>query len=201
MPASADSLSSLERRAWRSNFDDGLFEMLLGSMLLLLWAGTVVSNNRLLYPFFLGLPGVFVLIKYFVVVPRAGAARFSRPRRQRKALGAVVLATSAILGTVVTVLFALDGSAAEWLRAHPIVFEAGFPLMVVAVFSALAALNDMPRIHVMGVVMALAFGVHLWLHQGWGFLVGGALLCIPGLALFTRFLREHPVVNDGGNAP
>lgn len=189
---SSDRLADLERRAWRSTFDDGLFDLLLGSMLVLNWLASVVPNDRLLYPFFIALVGGYVIVKRYVVLPRAGLARFGAPRRQRKAWSVAVLFASALLGLVMMLLVSSGGAAAAWLRTHPIVFEAGFPLLVVAVFSALASLLDVTRIHAIGVVMALAFGTQLWFDRAIGFLVGGAVVCIPGLVLLLRFLRRHP---------
>lgn len=188
----ADSLANLERKAWRSNFDDGLFDLLLGSMLLLNWLGTVVPNDRLLYPLFFALVGAYVVVKRLVVLPRTGMARFAAPRRQRKVLSMGLLLAPLLLGLVVMILTSMNGAAATWLRAHPIVFQSAFPIMVAFVFSGLASLLEVPRIHVIGVIMAMAFGVDLWGDSAAGFLVGGTLVCIPGIVLFTRFLRRHP---------
>lgn len=188
----ADRLADLERSAWRSNFDDGLFDLLLGSMLLLNWLGGVVPNNRLLYPFFFALVGAYVVVKRMVVLPRTGVARFAAPRRQRKVLSMALLLAPLLLGLAVMVLTSLSGTSAAWLRAHPIVFHSAFPLMVVLVFSGLASLLEVPRIHAIGVIMALAFGVDLWRDSATGFLVGGVLVCIPGIVLLTRFLRRYP---------
>jgi hypothetical protein len=193
--ARLDNLANLERQAWRSNFDDGLLDLLLGGMLLLLGIASMVPNDRLLYPFYFGLVAVYVTLKWRVVIPRAGLVRFAAPRRRRKALTMGVLLSATILGTVVMVLLTMDGAAAAWLRTHPIVFEAGFPLMVATVFSALAVLLDVARIHALGVVFALAFGIRMWFDMGIGFLAGGAMVMLVGVALFARFLHTHPVMS------
>lgn len=187
-----DRLADLERSAWRSTFDDGLFDLLLGGMLLLNWVGSVVANSRWLYPFFFVLVGAYVVAKRVVVLPRTGVARFAAPRRQRKVMGMGLLLAPLLLGVVVIVLTSLNGPAAEWLRAHPVVFQSAFPLMVVLVFSGLASLLEVPRIHAIGVIMALAFGVDMWRDSSAGFLVGGILVCLAGVVLLTRFLRRYP---------
>jgi len=189
---SPDSLAELERSAWRSTFDDGLFDLLLGSMLLLNWLGNVVPNNRLVYPLFFALVGAYVVAKRRVILPRAGVVRFAAPRRQRKILSMGLLLAPLLLGTVVMILISTDGTAGAWIRAHPIVFESAFPVMVVLVFSGLALLLEVQRIHAIGLVMALAFGLDLWRDSAIGFLVGGLLVCIPGFVLLARFLRRHP---------
>jgi hypothetical protein len=187
-----DRLADLERSAWRSTFDDGLFDLLLGGMLLLNWAGSVVANSRWLYPFFFLFVGAYVVAKRLVVLPRTGVARFAAPRRQRKIMSMGLLLAPLLLGVVVMVLTSLNGPAAEWLRAHPVVFQSAFPVMVVLVFSGLASLLEVPRIHAIGVIMALAFGVDMWRDSAIGFLVGGILVCLPGVVLLTRFLRRYP---------
>jgi len=187
-----DRLADLERSAWRSTFDDGLFDLLLGGMLLLNWAGSVFGNSRWLYPFFFLLVGAYVVAKRIVVLPRTGVARFAAPRRQRKIMSMGLLLAPLLLGVAVMVLTSLNGPAAEWLRAHPAVFQSAFPVMVVLVFSGLASLLEVPRIHAIGVIMALAFGVDMWRDSAIGFLVGGILVCLPGVVLLTRFLRRHP---------
>ena len=189
-----DSLANLERRAWRSNFDDGLFDLLLGGTLVLNGIASLVPNDRLLYPFYFVFVGVYVTLKWRVVHPRAGAARFAAPRRRRKILSVGVLLAAAFLGTGEMVLLSMNGAAAAWLRVHPIVFAAGFPLMILAVFAALASLLDFPRGHAMGVVIALAFGTQLWFDRSIGFLVGGAVVTLLGIGLFVRFLRTHPTM-------
>ena len=191
MPAHS-SLADLERSAWRSTFDDGLFDLLLGSMLLLNWLGSIAPNSRLLYPFFFALAGAYVVAKRLVVLPRTGVARFAAPRRQRKVLSMGLLLAPLLLGAAVMALTSLNGAAAAWLRTHPAAFQSAFPLMVVLVFSGLASLLEVPRIHAIGVIMALAFGVDLWLDSATGFLAGGILVCLPGIVLFTRFLRRYP---------
>lgn len=201
MPTATDALTTLERRAWRSTFDDGLVDLLLGAMLLLNWIGSLVSHSRILYPFFFGLIGVFWVLKWRVVIPRAGVARFGPVRRQRKLIAALVLLAATIAASAVTAVMMTHGALAAWMRAHPAAFEAGFPALVVAVFSALAVLLDVARIHVIGLAVALGFGVDLWLGSGIGFLVGGALVSLAGGVRFVGFLRSHPrLSSDAGNA-
>lgn len=197
MTTPTDSLAGLERRAWRSTFDDGLFDLLLGTMLLLNGFGSVVPNSRLLYPFYFVLIGVFWVLKWRVVLPRAGAARFAPARRQRKALAALVLLVATMVGGGATTVMVVGGGAAEWLKANPVVFEAGVPALVIAVFSALALLLDVTRIHLIGLAAAVGFGIDLWRGSGAGFLAGGALVSIVGLVLLTGFLRSHPRPDAG----
>lgn len=204
MGVEPDSLAGLERRAWRSTFDDGLIDLLLGAMLLLSGLGSVVPNSRLLYPFYFGLIGVFWILKWRVALPRAGAARFAPARRQRKAVAAAVLLAATIAASGATAVMVAGGAPAEWLRGHPVVFAAGFPALVVAVFSALALLLDVMRLHLIGVAAAAGFGIDLWLGSGIGFLAGGALVSLMGLVLFAGFLRAHPrpdTGTDGGVLP
>jgi hypothetical protein len=193
-----DSLSSLEGRARRSIFDDGLFEFLLGTMLLLLGIATAVPDDRLLYPFYFGLIAVFWVLKWRVVLPRAGVVRFASARRQRTVLAVAVLLASTMLTSAVTALLAMGGGAGAWLRAHPVVFDAGFPLLMVIVFSTLAVLLEVARVHAIGVVFALAFGVQMWVGQRIGLLVGGGLVSLAGLVLFVRFLLTHLRLTAGG---
>jgi len=199
MPVTAN-LASLERRAWRSTFDDGLFDLLLGSMLLLNGLGSVVPDSRVLYPFYFALIGAFWILKWRVVLPRAGAARFAPARRRRKALAAGVLLVATIVGSAATAIMVMGGPAAEWLRAHPAVMNAGFPALVLAVFSALALLLDVARIHLIGVASAVGFGTDLWLGSGIGFLVAGVLVSLIGLRLFAGFLGSHPRPDPGSGA-
>ena len=193
-----DSLTDLERRAWRATFDDGLFDLLLGSTLMLLGVSALLPSERYTYPLFFVVVGVFWILKRRVVLPRTGVVRFAEPRRRRKLIGTAVLGASALLGVAATVVFALGGDGARWLREHPIVFEAGFPAMVVAVFAALANLLDVRRVYVIGLVFAASFGLHMQLDETGVFLIGGAIVMLPGIVLFTRFLRDHPPLDAGG---
>lgn len=191
-----DSLTDLERRAWRATFDDGLLDLTLGATLLIMGVSRMVPNDRWLYPLFFGVVAVSWILKRYVVLPRTGIVRFAEPRRQRTVASTLVLGASALLGVAVTTVFALGGSGAEWLRTHPIVFELGFPVMVLAVFAALASFLDVRRVYFIGIVFAASFGVHMQLNDTRAFLVGGAAVALPGIVLFARFLRSHPKLDE-----
>jgi len=194
----ADSLSDLERRTWRATFDDGLFDLLLGATLLIMGVSGLLPNDRWLYPLFFAVIGAFLALKRRVVVPRAGVVRFAQPRRQRKVLSTFVLGACVLLGVVATMVFALgDNATSRWLTTHPIVFDAGFPLMVLVVFAALANLLEVRRIYLIGIVFAASFALSMQLDDVRVFGIGGALVMIPGIVLFTRFLREHPPLAEG----
>ena len=189
-----DSLTDLERRTWRATFDDGLFDLVLGATLMIIGVSRLLPDDRWLYPLFFVVAGAFLVLKQRVVIPRTGVVRFAEPRQQRKLLSTVVLAASSLLGVVAMAVFMLDGDAARWIREHPRVMEAGFPVMVFVVFGALAHLLEVKRIYLIGLVFAACFWLTTLLHDTSVFLVGGALVMVPGIVLFTRFLRAYPLL-------
>ena len=203
-------LKELERRAFRATFQDGLWDMFVGVVVLafalipLLDAlGDFWSSVVFLPIYLLGWLG-FQAGKKHVTLPRMGAIQpgSARKAKLRKITGAIALAlgTFAALGFVVIALQQANVRLADWL------FPALMGLLALAGFSVGAYFLDLPRLYGYGVLAGLAAPVGELLyrhagaaHHGWPvtFGISGGAIFIVGVVLLARFLRAYPVVREG----
>jgi len=201
-------LKELEKKAYRSFFKDGIWDVYLGLLLLamggapallaigatMVWAaaaGLLLSSLGVAF-FFAG--------KKYLTVPRLGAVQFGPARTLRRKKTSLVLACSALVGIALLALTATRSLPSLGLAGVPtvaIIFAAN----CLIVFSLGAYYLDFDRLYVYGLLYAVAFPLAVVLTEHWGaaagFLVAYALSAVPmivvGVSLFVRFLREYPV--------
>lgn len=203
-------LRNLEKRTFRTLFEDGLLDINI--------AGVVASMALLAFPpeedtgrwaryglFMVGLLAstlIYQLGKKFITGPRMGQVVFGPARRRRKATLAAIL--GAIVG--VQVLFVL-GSIVLWNnpdlaarlgwtgtpdRERLIVSMIG-ALFVGPSMALMAYFNDFTRGYYIAVLLSLGVFLLIWFHSSLMMMAAAALIFIPGVVLFVRFLRKYPL--------
>jgi hypothetical protein len=197
-------LKQLERKAWRSSFQDGLLDIYLGLLLILLsipalLPGIFTSELRE-YAGYVGFALVALLFywwaKRYVSAPRMGRARFGRARKARQTRATVVYGVSAV-GGVIVLLLALawrsgaSGGGSPWLGAREL-FAFGIGFWMVLVFGLGSYFTDFDRGYLVGALYALAFGGTILMDEPALFAFCGAILVLVGLVVFGRFLRAFP---------
>jgi hypothetical protein len=201
----AMDLKTLERTAWRSYHQDGLWDLYLG---LILWALAIflgggldaVENDlwRLLaYTVLIG--GAFLIFwagKRYITAPRLGRVKFGPARKRRMLHLALILGGFTLVTVVLVILTATAKSNNTSLPPGlPVYLFAG--LFVGAVIATIAWFNDYPRGYYIAGIYALCFGLgEYW--QNWSiFWLGGLLVLTPGVVLLIRFLRQYPSPEPG----
>jgi uncharacterized membrane protein YccC len=197
-------LKQLERRAWRSSFQDGLLDIYLGLLLVLLsipalLPGIFTSELRE-YAGYVGFALVAFLVywwaKRYVTAPRMGRVRFRATRKARQTMAKVVYVGSA-LGGAMLLLLALawrsgtPGGGSPWLGT-PELFALGIGFWMMLVFGLGSHFLDFRRGYLIGAVYALAFGGTILLDEPVVFAICGAVLVCVGLIVFIRFLQTYP---------
>lgn len=201
-------LKELERRAFKATFQDGLWDIYLGLMLLpmTIWFVLVIPRDLpdilvigtmmvlLLLPY-LG----FWLSKKYVVAPRLGYVRFGKGRQKKRKKIGLVLSLSVMISAILVIMTAtatIPELAILPLWTVPVGIM-GIKLIIV--FSLLAYYLDFPRAYLYGWFYALAI-VELVQKMGTeaAYIVLAPLfalvMIILGSILFIRFLRSHPSV-------
>ena len=193
-----NSIESIEREAFRSFWNDGLLDVMLGLAVLLIgiswWQNIAVLGAVF--------PAVCVSIWFplrkRLIEPRMGYVEFSGPREVmarsfKFGLGGFFAGTM-MLGVMIYVLLNNDilPPAAEWI--------AGFPLLLIAIPAVLFALfTQCKRFAVYALVLFIS-GVEMVI-QGWephvGLIASGVFILVVGMFILLRFLGNHP----GGNHP
>ncbi len=200
----------LERRAFRTTFEDGIWDIFLGLMLLLMGTGPILSGyeelSLTLIGGVLGLFGVAVFLGFFlgkklITLPRIGRVRFGEERRRKLRKTTLVLSLSVLAGLVAFFSYFLPRLTGLDLGPYfPIIL---FAVNCVVVFSLAAWYLDYGRAYLYGWLYAAAFplGLLLMAYTAFGFhIVYGvfaALMIGTGVVLLVRFLRDNPVPRPG----
>lgn len=211
------SLKELERKAYASFFQDGVWDLCFGIFLLSFGVGVAISRLPITWGYvvpdlhvitlslYVLSMAVLVAGKRYITVPRLGRVRFGAARRRRLGSSVLVLLGSALLGAIVFLLVGGKGIPESWQSAVP----SGLLLFAVnalVVFGLLAYFLDFRRLYGYGVLWALAFpaseavAAHTALSRASAFLLTtgafSAVMLITGLVLLLRFLRDYPLAAE-----
>lgn len=209
------NLKKIERNAFRSTYQDGLFDIsissVVGSMALLMFI-LVRDDSPWLYLVlaFLGILAgqlVFWAGKWFVTLPRMGQVKFGEARRKRNKYLALILVVVVLIQVGIVLLtsgaWVIPGWGDKLQELFPDLNTSILPvaalgaLFVGPSMLAIAYFIDFPRGYYIALVMTLGTFLMIWFWQPL-IQVGAALLIfIPGLILFVRFLRQYPHVPAG----
>ena len=203
-------LKQIERKAYRSTFEDGLMDMLLGAII----ASTGIYMFRPDSGYspinIIGMVLIFVVLqllyqagKKYITQPRMGQVRFGPARKHRRKTMAIILGVIVLVQAILVVLTSvgwlipaiceklfgsIDGYSSERLVVAALgSLFVGPPMLV------MAYMTDFPRGYYIAVLMALAVFLMILTNQPIYSLVIGAIIILPGLVLFIRFLRKYPL--------
>lgn len=203
------NLKELERKAWRSVFQDGLWDIYLGLLLMALAIYALLSKTKLpeaqQMVIYIGLMALSMLVlwagKRFITLPRMGRVKFGPRGKTRRRKAAVLLAISVLVGALVSIVtsLALKGNLSDGLPLH-LVVPAAWALNMLVLFSLGAYFLDYDRLYLIGVLYALAVPLLIWLDEFAGIKLGFIALAVPagiilivGLVVLVRFLRDYPL--------
>ena len=204
----AINLKELEKKAFRSTFQDGLWDIFLGIILMAMAVNTLLSRIGVseleTMAVFIGLEVVAIIVliagKKRITVPRIGHVKFSPKRRAKLTKVRLVLALSVIVGLVAFV-------AATAMRGNPsaimspgILFPLGWMVNALIVFGLMAHFMDFPRLYIIGILYAITLPIDSALHELAGikityivFGIPAAIILVMGFVILSRFLRDHPL--------
>lgn len=200
-------LKAIERKAFRSVHQDGLWDIYLGGLLLVLSLTFAIPESGKGELTYIGLAllgvlimfSIFQLGKKYITVPRMGQVKFSPERQKRK-----ITLTWIMGGFVLVTLTIFLYSVYVWNVADSVKpnFAPSLERAIVATIAALIAgcstivisyFKEFTRGYYIGVLMGLGFFFTLWLDSITPIIAAGALILLPGLVLFIIFLHQHPL--------
>jgi len=203
-------LKALERKAFRSTYQDGLWDINLG--LIVIGMAIFVFRPEEGYSALniLGLMAaclvanlIFWAGKKFITVPRLGQVRFGEIRKQKARTLAIIMAVFVLVQGGIVLLTALSWRNPELGAKILSVLNAGDmerlavatvgSLFVGPSFILIAYFNDFLRGYYIAILMALAVFLMILFNQPIYPLVIGGLIVAPGLVLLVQFLRQHPL--------
>ncbi len=212
MQAQDIDLKRLERKVWTSFFEDGIWDIYLGLLLLALAVGAFFTDVGLTeqYSIF-GHIGVVILALFFlwlgkrlIILPRMGTVHFGPRGRARITKAQIILAISCFLGLAA---FMLVSSAIANVSARQQIMDFIFPSFwvttMLVVFSFAAFFLNYRRLFFIGLMYATAVPAdkimrHL-LHIDLTVLAFGVpalAILIMGFIVLARFLKKYPLLHE-----
>jgi hypothetical protein len=204
-------LKNIEKKAFRATHQDGLWDIYIGgvvlSMSVLAYSTASEAFPLLRFGLFLAGLGLSYLIfwagKKYITTPRLGQVKFG-PRRQRRKLtlvfvltGIVLLQVIILVGTILlwanpewTARLGFTGSDPDRERLLVAVIGA---LFVGPSMALISYFNDFVRGYYIAFILSLAVFSLIWFGQPIYLVIAGLVIMVPGVVLFVRFLREHPL--------
>lgn len=198
------NLKEMEKKAWKSCFQDGLWDIFLGFILL----GFGIA------PFIEEITGITYLISYiillslgfilfysgkkYITIPRIGNVKFGPKRKIKKIKVVLILAISVIFGLAAILLTQTD------LIPYNIdisIWGIIFAINALIVFSLMAYYLDFPRLYIYSIFFATSIFIveTSSSHVGStydnviGFGMFGVVVVLVGLLHLTRFVRRYPL--------
>ncbi len=201
------NLKQIERKAYRFTYQDGLWDIYMGiivvgisqyvhrpesgySAINIIWFVLTFAVGQIIY--FAG--------KKYITVPRMGQVQFGPIRKQRGKIMAIILGIVVLIQVAVVMLTTIS-----WLNpvfGKELFGDVNQGRLAVAALGSLfvgpsmlliAYMNDFPRGYYIGILMALAVFMMIYFNQPTQALIIGALIILPGVVLFIRFLRKYPI--------
>jgi hypothetical protein len=182
-------LKQIQRKVYISYFQDGLWDILLG-VLLVGW------GLMLTYDFVSVIGGIWVAfylivlgLKRWLTYPRAGYIKMAGARRQQ--IKMVILGVVLFLAGLAVFFLFMTEMRPAWFSEY---FMFMFGAMFAVVIAMLGFWWRVARWYVYAVMVLIAFIAHQWLEAplNLAFIVPGVIIVIYGLGLLVRFLRRYP---------
>lgn len=198
------SLKEAERKAFRTTYNDGLWDIFLGCFFLIFVIAPYLSaslgdfwSSVVFLPFW-GLVYLSIwLVRKYVVMPRIGLVKFGRTRIKRLAKFTLVMLLVNIFALILGFV-----AASNFGRVPGQMMSIIFGLILLIGFSIAAYFLDFSRLYLYGLLVGFSPLVGEWLwnlgyvtHHGFPVTFGAAsgLMIFVGLAVFIRFLMHNPV--------
>lgn len=194
MPAEID-LKKIERKAYLSYHQDGLWDIFLGIFFLgvgiFMFLNTVYLMGGLIAVF---VPGA-IIIKKWLATGRLGYVKFGPGRqaqeKRSKAKLSMLLTLTMILGIITFYAFTGNSEWQTWIRNLGII---PFGFVLALVLGAVGLLFEMKRfVLYAGLILAVFIAGHLTDSDPPAyFMLLGIIFLIAGLVMLIRFLRKYP---------
>ncbi len=202
---------ALEKKAFRSFFKDGIYDLFLGLILLSFgmplifnefgWLDYVTRRLPLLIPILLNVGALllFVFGKKYITLPRLGVAHFGKTRKRKMRHVKLLLVISALIGVAVFFL--------SLFKVFPVGGKTGIPLPLLIfsinallVFSFAAYFMDFTRLYLYALLFAISMPLAIWLRNNtemdypslWVFTLTAGPMLVIGSVVFIQFLTQFP---------
>jgi hypothetical protein len=199
-------LKDLEKRAWRSTFQDGLWDLYFGLLFIGMGIYTIPQlfglDNTLILIMILfiwdfSLVPLLIIGKKLITIPRMGFVKFGRKRVVKKVKLAIFLLF--MVGLNVIILFLPKSGLNIRLNAFTTMLIIG-TLFITVPICVIAYFLQFERLYLIAIMGGLGLSlaellrpiVGSPLHYIITFCTIGGIITIWGIVIFVRFLKEYP---------
>jgi hypothetical protein len=205
-------LKQLERKVWTSFFEDGIWDIYLGMLLLAMGVGAFFSDfgisekaQMIIYVLLVGGALLFLWLgKHYITVPRIGRVVYGARAKARKTKTILILAISVLVGLIA---FVIAGLSARGALPQSVPVGLLLPGIwvgnMIIVFSLAAYFLHFNRLYLIGVMFAICFPLDILLkellHLDLTFVAFGIpamVVLIMGVVVLARFLRKYPIPSE-----
>ena len=204
------NLKEIERKAFRSTYQDGLWDLYFG-LIVICMAVFVYRPSTGYSPMNIIMAlcamavayALFWVGKKYVTLPRMGMVRFGPERKRRKLIMVIVLGVVVLFQVILFLFTLMVWTNPEWgARYKGLLPDNNIMDLIVASIGALfvgpsmilvAYFKDFTRGYFIAVMIALAVFLMLLLNQPIYPIIIGILIALPGCFLFLRFLSKYPL--------
>lgn len=202
------NLKELEKKAYRLNFKDGIYDIAWGALLISIAIAPILREIIYLgYIIFLVIPAPLIILlgKKYITLPRIGIVKFNQKRRKaqkRIMLISSILVPLTILLVILTAMGIFPGNLGAMLGGYAIPVGAG--VFAIVLLSVTAYLIDYPHCYIYGIIIGLGIPIADILHNTIGppldnlltFGITGIILLIFGIATLSKFLQKYPIPKE-----
>lgn len=192
-----ESLKQLERRAYRSTFEDGIYDIQFGLIFLILSSISLLASAGIsrfaaytlfIIPILLPLAG-----KRLITIPRMGAVEFGEKRKSKRRVALVIAA--AVLLLMLPLIIAIAGKGVSGIVGWQLVALLALPVLAVGVYAM-----DFPRLWIYAALLIAGIAESEFLITRIGrpyndlvaFGLPGVVIVSIGLNLLVRFVQKYP---------
>jgi len=201
----------MEKKAWRVNFEDGIFDIYFGIIIISLVPHLIfieilpIPINFLLGPIIIGFAlAFFILCKKYLIKPRIGTVKYGRKRKIRKMKTAIILSINVIALLILFLLRISDfwdnlniPNSVEILLIQLIFVT--LPLCLVAY------ILQYHRLYIIAVLMGSSFFFAELISNFitppinilFVFLIIGGLIILMGVFSMIKFTKKYPLEKEG----
>jgi hypothetical protein len=204
------NLKELERKAFRSTYQDGLWDLYYGlivtCMSIFVYRPESGYSPLNIVLAMSAMGAAYILFwagKKFITLPRMGQVKFGARRKKRRLTMVIALSITVLIQVAFFVFTLLVWSNPELgAKLKGIIPDGNVMDLVVASVGALfvgpsmvlvAYFTDFPRGYFIALMMALAVFLMILLNRPIYAIIIGVVIALPGVVLFVRFLQKYPL--------
>ena len=183
------NLKEIERKAWTSYFQDGLWDIFMGLLMLTMGIRDLTDNVWFTW-IVLGAVLVPIVGKKLITIPRIGRVKFG-PARKAKQWKLMAVVGAAVIATLVLFLLGSLGLAPPQAVVAPILV-----ICVALIFGLMAYYMDFRRLYAYALLFAVSMSLWETLGSPIGpiaFSVSGGIALLIGLFVLIHFIRKYPI--------